>query len=141
VTELAARGHAVRVVSQLRLDAAGRPPASGPRSLPAARAPTPDGVPAARRPPSLVDSAPSPTGLVVHLWSTKVPRGGGDSGLVEQTWMTGDGRARIVAEGLDEPRLAVTTDGPAAVGLREREGARTAGDAGRTADVLVAWSP
>jgi uncharacterized membrane protein YidH (DUF202 family) len=125
----------------LLLDATGRVPADGPRSLPAPRAPRPRGVPTARRPPSLRDTAPSPSGRVAHLWSTKVPRGGGDSGVVEQSWITGDGRARLAAEELDEPRLATTTDGAVVVGAREREGARTAGDAGRTADVLVAWMP
>ncbi|WP_022928808.1 hypothetical protein [Patulibacter americanus] len=124
---------------ELRLDATGRVPADGRRSLPAPRPPRPDGVPAARRPPSLVDSTWSSAGRVLHLWSTKVPRGGGDTGLVEQSWITGDGPARLVAENLDEARLAATTDGPAAVGVRERDGARAAGDAGRTADVLLAW--
>jgi hypothetical protein len=125
----------------LLLDATGRVPADGPRSLPAPRAPQPRGVPTARRPPSLRDTAPSPSGPLVHLWSTKVPRGGGDSGVVEQSWITGDGGARLAAEELDEPRLATTTDGAAIVGVRERAGARAAGDAGRTADVLVAWMP
>jgi hypothetical protein len=125
---------------ELRLDGAGRLPADGPRSFPAPRAPEPEGVPTARRPPSLIDSARSPTGLVVHLWATKVPRGGGDQGVVEQTWITGDGRARPLAERLEEPRLATTRDGPAVVGVREWEGPRAAGDAGRTAHVLVAWA-
>jgi hypothetical protein len=109
--------------------------------LPAPRAPEPDGVPTARRPPSLVDSARTRSGAVVHLWSTRVPRGGGDPGVVEQSWITGDGRARLVAERLDEPRLAATRTGTAVVGAREREGARAAGDAGRTADVLLGWAP
>lgn len=124
------------------LDAAGRPPAAGARTLPAPALPEPDGVPTARRRPSLVESATTASGATVHLWTTTVPRGGGETGVVRQSWTTGPGPARLVAEDLDEPRLATPRDaGVAVVGVRERDAPRGAGDAGRTADVLVGWGP